>query len=170
PPRSPVGRHAAAARHARGAPRVERERSLAAAGGAPLRTPRGGLDDRGPSSRGPARAPRPLSDRGFRDPCMGPADDPRAPGREAAGSPYVTDRSLAILRTMALLVVFAFVAGAGTALSPCVLPVLPIALSAGMGGGRRRPLGVVAGLAPPFPFPPVPPGSLIAGPGPPDGP
>src|SRR3954462_9056454 len=48
---------------------------------------------------------------------------------------------------MALLVVFAFVAGAGTALSPCVLPVLPALLSAGATGGRRRPLGIVTGLA-----------------------
>ena len=45
-----------------------------------------------------------------------------------------------------LLVVFAFVAGAGTALSPCVLPVLPALLSAGATGGRRRPLGIVLGL------------------------
>jgi len=49
-------------------------------------------------------------------------------------------------------VVFAFVAGAGTALSPCVLPVLPIALSAGAAGGRRRPLGIVTGLALSFTF------------------
>jgi cytochrome c biogenesis protein CcdA/thiol-disulfide isomerase/thioredoxin len=48
---------------------------------------------------------------------------------------------------MALLVVFAFVAGAGTALSPCVLPVLPALLSAGATGGRRRPVGIVLGLA-----------------------
>ncbi len=48
---------------------------------------------------------------------------------------------------MALLVLFAFVAGAGTALSPCVLPVLPALLSAGATGGRRRPLGIVLGLA-----------------------
>src|SRR5262245_17249260 len=48
---------------------------------------------------------------------------------------------------MLLLVVFAFVAGAGTALSPCVLPVLPVLLSAGATGGRRRPLGIVLGLA-----------------------
>jgi cytochrome c biogenesis protein CcdA/thiol-disulfide isomerase/thioredoxin len=53
---------------------------------------------------------------------------------------------------MALLVVFAFLAGAGTALSPCVLPVLPIALSAGAAGGRRRPLGIVTGLALSFTF------------------
>ena len=42
---------------------------------------------------------------------------------------------------------FAFVAGAGTALSPCVLPILPALLSAGATGGRRRPLGIVLGLA-----------------------
>ena len=41
---------------------------------------------------------------------------------------------------------FALVAGAGTALSPCVLPVLPALLSAGGVGGRRRPLGIVLGL------------------------
>jgi len=49
--------------------------------------------------------------------------------------------------TVALLVLFAFVAGAGTAVSPCVLPVLPALLSAGATGGRRRPLGIVLGLA-----------------------
>src|ERR671937_1396182 len=53
---------------------------------------------------------------------------------------------------MLLLIIFALLAGAGTALSPCVLPVLPIVLSAGMGGGRRRPLGVVTGLAVSFTF------------------
>jgi len=53
---------------------------------------------------------------------------------------------------MALLVLFGFIAGAATALSPCVLPVLPIALSAGATGGRRRPLGIVAGLAVSFTF------------------
>ena len=47
---------------------------------------------------------------------------------------------------------FAFVAGAATAVSPCVLPVLPVALSAGVTGGRRRPLGVVIGLALSFTF------------------
>ncbi|MGZ5357819.1 MAG: cytochrome c biogenesis protein DipZ [Solirubrobacterales bacterium] len=53
---------------------------------------------------------------------------------------------------MALLMLFAFVAGAGTALSPCVLPILPAVLSAGVTGGRRRPLGVVTGLALSFTF------------------
>src|SRR3954451_9931191 len=53
---------------------------------------------------------------------------------------------------MVLLILFAFVAGVGTALSPCVLPVLPIALSAGATGGRRRPLGIVPVLALSFTF------------------
>jgi hypothetical protein len=48
---------------------------------------------------------------------------------------------------MGLLVLFAVIAGAGTALSPCVLPVLPALLSAGATGGRRRPLGIALGLA-----------------------
>ena len=48
---------------------------------------------------------------------------------------------------MVLLLGFALLAGAGTALSPCVLPVLPALLSAGGVGGRRRPFGIVLGLA-----------------------
>src|SRR3954467_15048719 len=51
---------------------------------------------------------------------------------------------------MLVLVAFAFVAGAATAVSPCVLPVLPAVLLAGATGGRRRPLGVVLGLAATF--------------------
>jgi cytochrome c biogenesis protein CcdA/thiol-disulfide isomerase/thioredoxin len=47
---------------------------------------------------------------------------------------------------MALLVLFAVVAGAATALTPCVLPVLPGLLASAGTGGRRRPLGVIAGL------------------------
>src|SRR6201996_8522988 len=53
---------------------------------------------------------------------------------------------------MALLLIFGFVAGAATAVSPCVVPVLPIALSAVATGGRRRPLGVVTGLVFSFTF------------------
>src|SRR5438105_361292 len=53
---------------------------------------------------------------------------------------------------MLLLIAFGFIAGAATAVSPCVLPVLPVALSAGVTGGRRRPLGVVSGLALSFTF------------------
>jgi cytochrome c biogenesis protein CcdA/thiol-disulfide isomerase/thioredoxin len=48
---------------------------------------------------------------------------------------------------MLLLILFALVAGAGTAITPCVLPVLPAMLSASALGGRRRPLGIVLGLA-----------------------
>jgi cytochrome c biogenesis protein CcdA/thiol-disulfide isomerase/thioredoxin len=48
---------------------------------------------------------------------------------------------------MVLLTLFALVAGAGTAITPCILPVLPALLSAGATGGRRRPLGIVTGLA-----------------------
>jgi cytochrome c biogenesis protein CcdA/thiol-disulfide isomerase/thioredoxin len=47
---------------------------------------------------------------------------------------------------MLILILFAILAGAGTALSPCVLPVLPALLASGGVGGRRRPLGVVVGL------------------------
>jgi len=47
---------------------------------------------------------------------------------------------------MIVLIAFALLAGAGTALSPCVLPVLPALLASGGVGGKRRPLGVVIGL------------------------
>ena len=48
---------------------------------------------------------------------------------------------------MLLLMLFALVAGAGTAITPCVLPVVPALLSASAVGGRRRPVGIVLGLA-----------------------
>ncbi len=48
---------------------------------------------------------------------------------------------------MVVLLLFAFIAGAGTAITPCVLPVLPALLSASAAGGRRRPLGIVLGLS-----------------------
>jgi cytochrome c biogenesis protein CcdA/thiol-disulfide isomerase/thioredoxin len=47
---------------------------------------------------------------------------------------------------MTILLAFAVLAGAATAITPCVLPVLPALLSASGSGGRRRPLGVVTGL------------------------
>jgi cytochrome c biogenesis protein CcdA/thiol-disulfide isomerase/thioredoxin len=40
----------------------------------------------------------------------------------------------------------AFVAGTVTAISPCVLPVLPIVFAGSAAGGRRRPYAIVAGL------------------------
>src|SRR5437660_2189600 len=51
---------------------------------------------------------------------------------------------------MLLLMVFALIAGAGTAITPCVLPVVPALLSASATGGRRRPVGIVVGLAATF--------------------
>jgi cytochrome c biogenesis protein CcdA/thiol-disulfide isomerase/thioredoxin len=51
---------------------------------------------------------------------------------------------------MLLLLFFALLVGAGTAVSPCVLPVLPAMLSASGAGGRRRPLGIVIGLTTTF--------------------
>src|SRR5437870_1502076 len=51
---------------------------------------------------------------------------------------------------MTVLIVFAFLAGLATVVSPCVLPVLPMVLSTSVGGGRLRPLGVVLGLAASF--------------------
>src|SRR5215211_5418287 len=43
-----------------------------------------------------------------------------------------------------------FGAGFVTAISPCVLPVLPLALGGGVSGGRRRPLAIVTGLVASF--------------------
>ncbi len=47
---------------------------------------------------------------------------------------------------MALLLLVGFVAGIITAVSPCVLPLLPIVLAGGAIGGRRRPYAIIAGL------------------------
>ena len=70
---------------------------------------------------------------------------------------------------MALLVLFALVAGAATALTPCVLPVLPALLAATGSGGRRRPLGVILGLVTTFTVAIVALASVIDGVGLPDG-
>src|SRR5947209_14710873 len=48
---------------------------------------------------------------------------------------------------MGVAIALAFVAGLITAVSPCVLPVLPIVLAGGASGGRRRPYAIIAGLA-----------------------
>src|SRR5215211_3397866 len=48
---------------------------------------------------------------------------------------------------MGVAIGLAFVAGLITAISPCVLPVLPIVLAGGASGGRRRPYAIIAGLA-----------------------
>jgi cytochrome c biogenesis protein CcdA/thiol-disulfide isomerase/thioredoxin len=44
----------------------------------------------------------------------------------------------------------AFLAGIITAISPCVLPVLPIIFAGGASGGRRRPYAIIAGLVASF--------------------
>ena len=51
---------------------------------------------------------------------------------------------------MLLLLGIAFVAGIVTAVSPCVLPVLPVVLAGGATGGSRRPFAIVAGLVTSF--------------------
>ncbi|HEY4827984.1 MAG TPA: cytochrome c biogenesis protein CcdA [Solirubrobacteraceae bacterium] len=47
---------------------------------------------------------------------------------------------------MLVLMLFALIAGAGTAITPCVLPVVPALLASSATGGRRRPIGIVVGL------------------------
>lgn len=56
---------------------------------------------------------------------------------------------------MLLLIIFSFIAGIVTILSPCILPVLPIILSTTIGGkntGKSRPLGVITGFIISFTF------------------
>jgi cytochrome c biogenesis protein CcdA/thiol-disulfide isomerase/thioredoxin len=47
---------------------------------------------------------------------------------------------------MAILILFAFFGGIATILSPCILPILPVVLSGGIGGKKSRPLGIVSGF------------------------
>src|SRR5205809_4970961 len=51
---------------------------------------------------------------------------------------------------MVLLLGIAFVAGLITAVSPCVLPVLPVLLAGSAGGTARRPFAVIGGLVASF--------------------
>lgn len=56
---------------------------------------------------------------------------------------------------MILLILFAFLAGVITILSPCILPILPIILTSSIGGenvGKSRPIGVVVGFVLSFTF------------------
>ena len=64
---------------------------------------------------------------------------------------------------MLLLMLFAVIAGAGTAITPCVLPVLPALLSASALGGARRPIGIVVGLGATFTIAIVALGQLVEG-------
>src|SRR3990167_4831428 len=47
---------------------------------------------------------------------------------------------------MLLLILFAFLAGIVTILSPCILPILPVVLAGSVGEGKRRPFGIVTGF------------------------
>jgi cytochrome c biogenesis protein CcdA/thiol-disulfide isomerase/thioredoxin len=53
---------------------------------------------------------------------------------------------------MAILLLFAFMAGIITILSPCILPILPVILAGGVGGRRSRPFGIVLGFVISFTF------------------
>lgn len=53
---------------------------------------------------------------------------------------------------MIILTLFAFIAGFVTILSPCILPILPIVLSGGISGGKKRPIGIVVGFVISFTF------------------
>ncbi len=47
---------------------------------------------------------------------------------------------------MTILIIFAFLGGIVTILSPCILPILPIILSTSTTGGKSRPFGIVTGF------------------------
>jgi len=53
---------------------------------------------------------------------------------------------------MIYLLLYSFLAGFVTILSPCILPVLPIILSGGVGGDKKKPLGIVSGFVVSFTF------------------
>src|SRR5579872_6751640 len=53
---------------------------------------------------------------------------------------------------MIILALFAFLSGIVTVLSPCILPLLPLLLSAGIGQGKYRPYGIIIGLVVSFTF------------------
>lgn len=53
---------------------------------------------------------------------------------------------------MIILLIFAFLSGIITVLSPCILPVLPILLAVSIGEGKYRPLGIICGVIVSFTF------------------
>lgn len=53
---------------------------------------------------------------------------------------------------MLLLIIFAFIAGIVTILSPCILPVLPIILTGTTGENKSRPVGIILGFIASFTF------------------
>ncbi len=102
-----------------------------------------------PRGRGLGRVERRRARRGRRRAAEAEAAPPAAQavrrlGRRAARPPPNRPPPSNEERTMLLLLAIGFVAGVVTALSPCVLPVLPIVLAGGATG--RRPLAIVAGI------------------------
>src|SRR5579872_269772 len=53
---------------------------------------------------------------------------------------------------MITLLIFAFIAGIVTTLSPCILPVLPLLLAAGVGQSNYRAYAIIFGLVISFTF------------------
>ena len=53
---------------------------------------------------------------------------------------------------MLTLLFFLFLSGIVTIFAPCIWPILPIVLSASVSGGKKKPLGLVTGLAVSFIF------------------
>ena len=51
-----------------------------------------------------------------------------------------------------ILLIFAFLAGIVTILSPCILPILPIVLSGTVSGDKKRPYGIILGFILSFTF------------------
>ena len=85
------------------------------------------------------------------------AEGPHAPatpdapaGRRAAARRSRAVALATLADAMLVLLGIGFLAGIITALSPCVLPVLPILLAGGATGGRRRPYAIVAGIVASF--------------------
>ena len=56
------------------------------------------------------------------------------------------------MHTMIILLIFAFLAGIVTILSPCILPILPIVLSGTVSGDKKRPYGIILGFILSFTF------------------
>lgn len=53
---------------------------------------------------------------------------------------------------MTILLIFAFLAGIATVLSPCIIPILPTLLAGSAGKGRLHPIGIVIGVICSFVF------------------
>jgi cytochrome c biogenesis protein CcdA len=53
---------------------------------------------------------------------------------------------------MLFLILFAFIAGVVTILSPCILPILPVVLSGAIDKSKKRPFGIIVGFIASFTF------------------